>query len=63
MSDEERRLMRLIDKELLSATPERLEELRELDIKTQMSGMSFYENVVNSGILEHTRVLRAKRRE
>lgn len=51
MSAEERRLIASVDKEILSADPKRLKELQELDLQTQMSGMSFYENVVNSGTL------------
>ncbi len=63
MSAEERRLIKCVDDEVLSATPERLEELQELDIETQMSGVSFYENAVNSGILENARMMRATRRK
>ena len=61
MSAEERRLMRRIDEEILAASPGRLAELRALDIKTQMSGASFYETVADSGALERASAPRAKR--
>lgn len=53
--------MKRVDDEILSADKERLEELRELDIKTQLSGISFYESVNNEGMLEKGRTVRARR--
>ena len=51
MSSEERQLMKRIDAQILGATDEQLRELQELDIKTQLSGITFYENVINSDTL------------
>ena len=60
MSVEERDLMKHIDEIILSASAKHLAELRELDVKTQMSGITFYENVVNVGALETRGEIRAK---
>ena len=43
MSQEERKLMQLIDKRILNATPEELTELQEADISTQLDGVWFYD--------------------
>lgn len=51
MSSEERLLMRRVDEDVLSATPERLRELQALDEATQLTGTSFYEHAVASGAL------------
>ena len=43
MSQEERKLMQLIDEHILNATPEELTELQEADISTQLDGVWFYD--------------------
>ena len=43
MSQEERKLMQLIDERTLNATPEELTELQEADISTQLDGVWFYD--------------------
>ena len=43
MSQEERKLMQLIDERILNATPEELTELQEADISTQLDGVWFYD--------------------
>ena len=43
MSQEERKLMQLIDERILNATPEELTELQEADISTQLDGIWFYD--------------------
>ena len=44
MSQEERKLMQLMDERILNATPEELTKLQEADISTQLDGVWFYDN-------------------
>ena len=43
MSQEERKLMQLIDEYILNASPEELSKLQEVDISTQLDGIWFYD--------------------
>ena len=43
MSQEERKLMQLIDERILTATPEELTKLQQTDISTQLDGVWFYD--------------------
>ena len=43
MSQEERKLMRLMDERILSASPEELVKLQQADISTQLDGVWFYD--------------------
>ena len=43
MSQEERKLMQLIDECILNATPEELTKLQQVDISTQLDGVWFYD--------------------
>jgi len=43
MSQEERKLMQLIDERILTATPEELTKLQQADISTQLDGVWFYD--------------------
>tara|TARA_B100000929_G_scaffold111525_1_gene88325 strand:- start:271 stop:468 length:198 start_codon:yes stop_codon:yes gene_type:complete len=43
MSQEERKLMQLIDERILNATPKELTKLQEVDISTQLDGVWFYD--------------------
>ena len=43
MSQEERKLMQLMDKRILNATPEELSKLQQADINTQLDGIWFYD--------------------
>ena len=43
MSHEERKLMRMIDARILNATKEELEKFQQMDIKTQLDGVWFYD--------------------
>jgi len=43
MSQEERKLMQLIDERVLNATPEELTKLQQADIDTQLDGVWFYD--------------------
>ena len=42
MSQEERKLMQLIDERILNATPEELTKLQQADNSTQLDGVWFY---------------------
>mgnify|MGYP001260286609 FL=1 len=43
MSQEERKLMQLIDERILNATPNELTKLQQADISTQLDGVWFYD--------------------
>ena len=43
MSQEERKLMKLIDDLILNASPEELVKLQQADISTQLDGVWFYD--------------------
>ena len=43
MSQEDRKLMQLIDEHILNATPEELSKLQQVDINTQLDGIWFYD--------------------
>ena len=48
MSQQEKDLIKNVDKEILYSSKEKLEEIQELDKKTQLSGNSFYDAYVES---------------
>ena len=43
MSQEEHKLMQLIDEHILNATPEELAKLQQVDTNTQLDGVWFYD--------------------
>jgi hypothetical protein len=43
MSQEERKLMQLMDERILNASPEELVKLQQADISTQLDGIWFYD--------------------
>jgi len=43
MSQEERKLMQLMDERILNASPEELVKLQQDDISTQLDGVWFYD--------------------
>jgi len=43
MSQEERKLMKLIDEHILNATPEELIKLQQTDLNTQLDCVWFYD--------------------
>ena len=43
MSQEDRKLMQLMDERILNATPKELAKLQQADISTQLDGVWFYD--------------------
>ena len=43
MSQEERKLLQLMDKRILNASPKELAKLQQADISTQLDGIWFYD--------------------
>ena len=43
MSQEERKLLQLMDERILNASPEELDKLQQDDINTQLDGIWFYD--------------------
>lgn len=56
MSYQERQHMKSIDAMILEATPERLAEIQQLDLQTQLDGKSFYDNCIESKIPALTKI-------
>ena len=52
MSHEERKLMRMIDARILNATKEELAKFQQMDIKTQLDGIWFYDTCNTSDQIE-----------
>ena len=52
MSQEERKLMQLMDERILNATPMELSKLQQADINTQLDGIWFYD-ICNITIKNH----------
>jgi hypothetical protein len=48
MTPSERQLLEKIDNLVLTASGDELRKIQEIDIQTQMNGMSFYDAFVNS---------------
>ena len=48
MNPAERELLKKLDQMILNATGEELEKIQQLDLQTQMDGLSFYDALVNS---------------
>ena len=48
MSLAEREYMKQVDKVILSASPEDLKRIQEIDIQTQLDGTTIYDSLANS---------------
>lgn len=48
MTPAERQLLEKLDNLVLTASEDELRKIQEIDIKTQMNGLSFYDAFVNS---------------
>lgn len=48
MTPAERELLQKLDQMVLDANAEELQEIQEIDLKTQLNGISFYDAFVNS---------------
>ena len=60
MSQEERKLMRLMDERILSASPEELVKLQQADISTQLDGVWFYDTCNHSNQIQQNRDITTK---
>ena len=60
MSQEERKLMNLIDEYILNATPEELTQLQQMDIDTQLDGVWFYDRCNHSNQIQQNRDITTK---
>ena len=48
MTPSERKLLEKLDNLVLTASEDELRKIQEIDIQTQMNGLSFYDTFVNS---------------
>ena len=62
MSQEERELMRLLDEQILSASPKELAKLQEADIRSQLDGVWFYDTCSTSDQIEQKQSIRNNKR-
>jgi hypothetical protein len=51
MNQAERELLQKLDFMIMNASDENLKKIQEIDLKTQMDGLSFYDVFVNSKFL------------
>jgi len=58
MSHEERKLMQALDVRILNATKEELSKLQQMDIKTQLDGVWFYDTCNTSDQIEQKQSIR-----
>jgi len=58
MSHEERKLMQALDARILNATKEELSKLQQMDIKTQLDGVWFYDTCNTSDQIEQKQSIR-----
>ena len=58
MSHEERKLMQAVDVRILNATKEELSKLQQMDIKTQLDGVWFYDTCNTSDQIEQKQSIR-----
>ena len=55
MSQEDRKLMQLMDEHILNASPEELTKLQQADIDTQLDGVWFYDTYNHSNQIQQNR--------
>ena len=60
MSQEERKLMQIIDEHILNSTPEELAKLQQMDIDTQLDGIWFYDTCNHSNQIQQNRDITTK---
>ena len=55
MSQEDRKLMQIIDERIVNSTPEELVKLQQMDIDTQLDGVWFYDTCNHSNQMQQNR--------
>ena len=60
MSQEERKLLQLMDERILNASPEELAKLQQIDIDTQLDGVWFYDTYNHSNQIQQNRDITTK---
>jgi len=61
MSQEERKLLQLMDERILNASPEELAKLQQADINTQLDGIWFYDICNLSNQMQPNQGVRTKK--
>ena len=61
MTPAERQLLEKLDNLVLTASEDELRKIQEIDIQTQMSGLSFYDAFVNSTSLANQSIKQESR--
>ena len=61
MTPAERQLLEKLDNLVLTASGDELRKIQEIDIQTQMSGLSFYDAFVNSTSLANQSIKQESR--
>lgn len=61
MTPAERELLAKLDQMILNASGEELKKIQEVDLQTQLDGMSFYDAFVNSKSLVNQSIKRETR--
>lgn len=61
MNQAERELLKKLDQMVLDASDEDLKKIQEIDLQTQMNGLSFYDAFVNSKSLVNNSIKQESR--
>lgn len=56
MTPDERKLLQKLDQIILNASDDELKKIQEVDLQTQMDGLSFYDALINSRYLPNQRI-------
>lgn len=60
MTPIEREHLQKIDQMILHASEQDLKKIQEIDLQTQLNGLSFYDSFVNSGFLSNYHVKKSQ---
>lgn len=61
MNQAERELLQKLDQMIMNASAEDLKKIQEIDLQTQMNGMSFYDAFLNSKSLVNNSIKQESR--
>lgn len=61
MNQAERELLQKLDQMIINASAEDLKKIQEIDLQTQMNGMSFYDAFLNSKSLVNNSIKQESR--
>ena len=61
MTPIERQYIEKIDQMILHASEAELKKIQEIDLQTQLNGLSFYDSFINSGFLSNNSIPKSQK--